>query len=183
MADQGSEGLLSPFLRWYRIRAALPHIGGRVLDVGCGSGTLAHYVSPECYLGVDLDECSLSKARQEFPQHSFSSILPDKQQKFDVVAALAVLEHVPAPEEFLKMLSFYLKNSSSIVLITTPHPLGDWIHGAGSSLGLFSSHANEEHQELLDRRRLEILADFTGLRLAHYRRFLVGMNQLVLFKI
>jgi len=38
VADQGNEGLLSPFLRWRRIRAVLPYIRGCVLDVvGCGS--------------------------------------------------------------------------------------------------------------------------------------------------
>jgi hypothetical protein len=34
MADQGSEGLLSPFLRRKRILAVKPYLRGRVLDVG-----------------------------------------------------------------------------------------------------------------------------------------------------
>ena len=41
MADQGAEGLFSPFLRSRRLKAACPYIKGRVLDVGCGTGALA----------------------------------------------------------------------------------------------------------------------------------------------
>lgn len=185
VADQGNEGLLSPYLRWRRMRAVLPYIRGRVLDVGCGSGVLAGFVSPERYLGIDLDEESLNRARLKFPIHFFTSRFPapEEQDKFDVVAALAVIEHVTAPGDFLRILSLYLNhNPSSLLLLTTPHPLGEWIHGVGASLGLFSRHANEEHEELLDRKRLEIYAKYAGLNLVHYKRFLVGMNQLVILQ-
>ena len=186
MADQGNEGLLSPFLRWRRIRAALPYIRGRVLDVGCGSGVLAGFVSPERYLGIDLDDDSLIRAKRYFPKHCFLSRFPapEEQEKFDVVAALAVIEHVPSPGDFLHMLSLYLNdNPSSLLFLTTPHPLGERIHSAGAFLGLFSRHANEEHEELLDRKRLEFYAKSVGLRLVHYKRFLAGMNQLALLRI
>ena len=116
MADQGSGGLLSPCSRSRRIAAARPFLKGRVFNLGCGSGKLAGIVPPDFYLGVDIDEHSLDRARSGLP---------------------------------------------------------------GSRI---SREANEEHEALLDRNRLEEIARAAGLRLANYRRFLFGANQLALSK-
>jgi hypothetical protein len=133
-----------------------------------------------------LDDDSLISAKRHFPKHRFLSRFPapEEQEKFDVVSALAVIEHVPAPGDFFHMLSLYLNDTlSSLLILTTPHPLGERIHGVGASLGLFSRHANEEHEELLGRKCLELYAKSAGLRLVHYKRFLAGVNQLALFRI
>ncbi|MBN1510467.1 MAG: class I SAM-dependent methyltransferase, partial [Phycisphaerae bacterium] len=69
MANQAS-GFLSPFLRGCRLRAARPFIdGGRVLDMGCGTGSLADIVAPQQYLGVDIDAESVRLARRRHPDH------------------------------------------------------------------------------------------------------------------
>ena len=62
MADQGNEGLLSPWLWRKRVAAAFPHLRGKVLDIGCGSGALAEHVTAESYTGVDIDRDSLAIA-------------------------------------------------------------------------------------------------------------------------
>jgi ribosomal protein L11 methylase PrmA len=79
MADQGTEGLFSPFLRSQRFRAARPYIKGRVLDVGCGTGVLAGIVAADLYVGVDIDEQSLSIANKQYPQYNFQSFLPPEE--------------------------------------------------------------------------------------------------------
>ena len=184
MADQGTEGLLSPFLRWRRIKTALPYLKGRILDVGCGSGALARHIPPTSYMGVDLDEESLLKARKRFPEHFFSSEFPEVEEGFDVVVALAVLEHVVNPSLFLKKISRYLKKDGlGSVVLTTPCPAADLIHKCGASLGLFSKHASEEHETLLDEGKIRHIAELSGLSLQVYCRFLFGMNQLVLLKL
>ena len=71
MADQGTEGILSPYLRRKRIQAASPYLKGRVLDVGCGGGVLATLVDSKKYLGVELDGISLQKAKSTFPAINF----------------------------------------------------------------------------------------------------------------
>jgi len=182
MADQGAEGLLSPFLRARRMAAARRYLIGRVLDVGCGSGAMAAFVPPERYIGVEQDEQSLSLARARFPKHRFQAALPSDESAFDTVASLAVIEHVQDPARFLRELADRLKKSShSKIICTTPHPSADWMHSVGAAVGLFSRHANDEHEELLDRRRLEDVARQVGLRLCEYRRFLLGVNQLAVF--
>lgn len=183
MADQGSEGILSPYLRKQRFNATVSYLHGRTLDVGCGSGLLAESVAPDYYFGVEIDPASLQTAISNFPAHEFNETLPDEKEKFDTVISLAVIEHVKSPELFLGELSKRLRDDeNSRVVITTPHPSMDWIHDVGSLIGLFSKHANEEHEELLDRTKLEAAGNGANLQLAHYKRFLFGANQIAVYK-
>lgn len=182
MADQAAEGLLSPYLRNQRIAAAKPFIAGRVLDIGCGSGGLATHVAPGCYIGIDRDPISLACAKASYPQHRFEQRLPDDTEKFDTVVSLAVIEHVADPGEFLRAAALHLEPAStSRIVITTPHPAVEWLHDLGAAVGLFSRHANEEHETLLDHARLRAFGDDARLRLVRYRRFLFGANQLAVF--
>ena len=179
MADQGSEGLLSPFLRNRRLKAAKPYISGKVLDVGCGAGHLADYVEDALYVGVDIDAESLQTARLKHPHHNFLSELPPIGHVFNTVVALAVIEHSPDPLHFLKELSGRLcPGPEGRIICTTPHPSAGWIHKAGASIRLFSWHASEEHKRLLGRSDFEDMARECGLGIAQYRRFLLGVNQL-----
>jgi len=183
MADQGNEGLLSPFLRSERFKAAKPYIRGRVLDVGCGSGTIASMVPATHYLGVDIDEQSLLIARKQYPEHRFQNNLPSVESLFDTVVALAVIEHVNKPNLFLDDLAARLKpDPKSLIICTSPHPNFNWIHKIGAAAGLFSSHGSKEHKELLDMSRLEEIAEKCGLKLALYKLFLLKANQLVIFQ-
>jgi 2-polyprenyl-3-methyl-5-hydroxy-6-metoxy-1,4-benzoquinol methylase len=183
MADQGSEGFLSPWLRKQRINAVKPYLSGRVLDVGCGTGKLAQWVSPDNYWGVDIDASSLKAAQKEVPFHKFSIGMPPFGEKFNTIAALAVIEHVKSPVDFLATLAAYLDQSlESKIICTTPHMLLGWAHTAGAQVGLFSKHANEEHEILFDRKKLDTVATDAGLKLVLYGRFLLGANQLAMFK-
>jgi 2-polyprenyl-3-methyl-5-hydroxy-6-metoxy-1,4-benzoquinol methylase len=184
MADQGSEGVLSPFLRRRRLTVALPFLSGKILDVGCGAGELARHVSPSCYVGMDLDEASLSMARRHHPHHVFVRELPSAVPGgFETIVALAVIEHVKHPAEFVRRLARLLAPSpQAAVVLTTPHPLFAWVHATGARLGLFSRQAHEEHEAMLGRRQLEALCAECGMTVAVYRKFLGGANQLAVIK-
>ena len=183
MADQSSEGVLSPFLRRKRISIVRPFLHGRILDVGCGLGALASIVPAGSYLGIDVDEESLSNARRLYPGHRFQSKLPFGESNFDTVVSLAVIEHVPQPADFLSELGAHLAASTDArIVLTTPHPVAVWAHSIGARLGLFSQHASKEHKQFLDRSRLELLANACNLQLVLYRQFLLGANQIAVFK-
>jgi len=178
MADQGAEGLLSPYLRRKRMAAAAPFLRGRVLDIGCGSGHLARYVSATDYLGVDQDERVMRLARNLYPRHSFASEIP-KGAKFDSIVALAAIEHLGDPAQSLKAWAVHLAPSGHVVL-TTPHPFGGWLHQLGARCGLFSRQAAREHGRLLDLSALARAASIAHLRLVYYAQFLFGLNQLAI---
>lgn len=180
MANQTS-GVLSPMLQRRRIRAVLPHIvGTRVLDAGCGTGRLARYVRPRGYVGVDVDPDAIREARRRHPLHCFlwlddfpNTLIPP----FDTIAALAVIEHVSRPDEWLAGWARHLAPRGRFVL-TTPHPRFRRAHEIGASAGIFSREAAEEHESLLDRSALERAGAAAGLCISHYERFLWGANQL-----
>jgi SAM-dependent methyltransferase len=182
MADQGSEGMLSPYLRRKRMQAAAPFLSGRVLDYGCGSGALAMLIDADNYLGVEIDGHSLQNAKRAFAEHRFISSLPEPSIKFDTVVSLAVLEHVGDPAALLRTLATYLSDAPAArIVITTPHPSVELVHDVGAAMGLFSKHANAEHKDLLDRAKLEAIARPAGLKLASYSRFLLGANQIAAY--
>ena len=182
MADQSSEGLLSPYLRRKRFEAASRYLKGRVLDFGCGSGALAAFVHADKYLGVEVDGVSLQQASSRFPKHRFVSELPGSTNKFDSIVSLAVIEHVSDPAQFLRTLAAYLDDTStSRLVVTSPHPSVAWIHYVGAAIGFFSKHANEEHEELLDRSKLKMAGKEAGLKLVSYHRFLFGANQIAVY--
>lgn len=178
MANQAEQGFLSPFLQRARIAAALPHLKGRVLDIGCGNGALAAHVSPAVYLGVDRDSAALEAAQRAFARHQFVSELPEAGA-FDTITALALIEHLAEPRREVVRWSALLSGEGHIVM-TTPHKSLGFVHKVGSRLGLFSRAAADEHDEMFDRRTLILLAEQCGLRIERYGRFLCGANQLVL---
>lgn len=182
MADQGSEGILSPFLRLQRINAVKPYLRGKVLDYGCGSGKLASLISPESYWGYDCDENIIRVASTNYPDHHFQMKAPDFGQVFDTVVSLAVIEHVSNPKSFLDELIGFLKpDCQSRIILTTPYPSFEKIHTTGAKLGIFSRHASEEHQILLNKKTIVDLAETCHIKLIDYHRFLWGANQLAIF--
>lgn len=181
MANQVN-GLLSPFLRKKRIDAVKIHINGMVLDYGCGVGKLSELIAEKNYIGIDIDLESLNIAKENyvgykfFNNNEFDSI--KKNLKFNTIVSMAVIEHVKDPVCFLNNLKESLDKEGKIVL-TTPHPKADWIHDIGSKIGLFSSHANEEHEELIDKSKMTEIANNAGMKMIVYEKFLFGVNQLI----
>jgi len=182
VADQ-ADGFLSPWLRRRRIAAVRDRLSGRVLDVGCGVGTLAFHLPPERYLGVDADPASIDEARIRHPGHRFEVVPRDASWVaelpaggFDTIVLLAVIEHLREPERWLGALAARLSPSGALE-ITTPAPAFEWVHDAGARIGLFSAHASEEHETLIDPTRMERIAAGVGLRVAERERFLAGANQ------
>jgi 2-polyprenyl-3-methyl-5-hydroxy-6-metoxy-1,4-benzoquinol methylase len=179
MADQAL-GLLSPWLRSRRLRAVRPHLRGRVLDFGCGVGVLASLCRPDDYLGMDVDDVSLTLARQRYPEFHFVSEEP-VHERFDTIAALAVIEHVADPVALLARFQDLLAPDGRIAL-TTPHPGFRWMHTLGARVGVFSAAASEEHQRFIDRAGMQALLADTRLMVVEYHRFLHGSNQLFILK-
>jgi 2-polyprenyl-3-methyl-5-hydroxy-6-metoxy-1,4-benzoquinol methylase len=173
-------GLLTRFLHRQRVGAALPYLRGNVLDHGCGPYSLAAYVAPEKYLGMDIDERCLVLAGERHPAHRFVTEVPNGA-RYDTVASLAVIEHMPDPTAYLRLLASFLGRGGRIVL-TTPHPRRRRVYELGAKLRLFSPRASEEHGRLLDRREIGECAEAAGLRLSHYRTFLAGANQLAVLE-
>jgi phosphatidylethanolamine/phosphatidyl-N-methylethanolamine N-methyltransferase len=108
--------------------AAAERIGGRILDVGVGTGiSLADYSRRNRIVGVDYSEPMLRKAQQRVARHKLSHIealaLMDAQRLgfqdgfFDVVVAQYVITAVPDPAATLDEFARVTKPGGEIILV------------------------------------------------------------------
>jgi SAM-dependent methyltransferase len=100
------------------LRPARP--GARVLDVGCGVGQVVARLTEagfEAY-GVDVSEPNIARARQFSGRCALydGRHLPFPDAHFASVGALNVLEHVEAPEAFIRELSRVTEPGGRVVL-------------------------------------------------------------------
>ena len=150
------------------------------MDYGCGIGALAGLCAPNNYIGVDVDGPSINIARMKNPRFRFETIIP-KGEHFDSIVLLAVIEHIKNPEDMLRRMMGIL-NPDGWIVVTTPHPLADIIHYLGAQIGLFSVLANEQHENLIDLSRMNVIAAQAEFSISKYERFLLGVNQLFILK-
>jgi SAM-dependent methyltransferase len=80
-----------------------PAAGGRILEIGCGPGTILRYLPQSDYLGFDLSSKYIEMARKRFPKAQFvcervSQFSLAKQHSFDVVLALGIVHHLEDQE-------------------------------------------------------------------------------------
>jgi 2-polyprenyl-3-methyl-5-hydroxy-6-metoxy-1,4-benzoquinol methylase len=184
MSGGNLDGFFSPFLRYRRLRAARPYLRGRVLDFGCSRGALCRFVEQSGYVGVDVDESALESARSAFPRATFmtpAAFAKWAGEPFDTIVALAVIEYLPDPVEFLEDMKRRLAPMGNIVL-TTPNPNADRVRGAASVMGAVASDSYVAHEKGLDRKGLESVSRDAGLQMARYGKFLLGLNQIVVLK-
>ena len=97
-----------------------------VLDVGCGEGVpllniLSEFQSSNSINGVDCDEIKLLMIKNNIPQGNFVKgniyNLPYKNQTFDLILCLEVLEHLPFPQKALEEIK---RVSSRDILFSVP---------------------------------------------------------------
>jgi phosphatidylethanolamine/phosphatidyl-N-methylethanolamine N-methyltransferase len=108
--------------------AAAERIGGRILEVGVGTGiSLPDYSRSNRLVGVDISEPMLRKAQEKVREHKLDNVealcvmdaqalaLPDAS--FDVIVAQYVITTVPDPERTLDEFVRVLKPGGEIVLV------------------------------------------------------------------
>lgn len=76
-----------------------PITGARILEIGCGPGTILDYLPQSDYLGFDLSAKYIAMAKKRHPQAQFvcervSQFSLDKCHSFDLVLALGVIHHL-----------------------------------------------------------------------------------------
>jgi SAM-dependent methyltransferase len=155
-----------------RVRAALPHCQGRLLDIGCGNNLLVRTHGNG--IGIDVHRYPETQALAD------SAALPFRDGAFESIALLACLNHITRRSETLSECHRVLQ-AGGRVLISMIHP---WI-------GFFSHPIRHRHdpdqlerglgdEEQLGLTRQEImkLLRDAGFQITCTVGFLWGLNHL-----
>ena len=91
------------------LRSELAQSEYDILDYGCAEGTGTSYLAKRLpashFIGVDISQTAIDKAKANYPYCSFEVIKPnDVLEEYDVVYSSNTLEHVEKPMEDMKRL-------------------------------------------------------------------------------
>jgi len=173
-----------------RVRVTIPWMKGDVLDVGCGTGLLAQHVSKgQRYFGIDVNEDKIQSLKLKYtgdPAYSFWTTDVDDDaitglpvcNSFETITLLAVIEHLRNPGTLLNFLHKVLKDEGHL-LMTTPTPIGDKIGQFISTAISGERDFHHPHMRLYDKASLTSLVEEAGFDVLCYRKFELGMNQLL----
>ena len=80
-----------------------PKAGDRILEIGCGPGTIVPYLPETEYVGFDASASYIEQARHRFPKAKFvcervSQYTLPQRQYFDIVLALGIIHHLDDAE-------------------------------------------------------------------------------------
>jgi len=98
----------------------------KILEVGCGVGYGTNFISSDYTVGLDISKDALIKARKNNRHIHWvlgdGTSLPFKNESFDVVISLQVIEHIPKKKVFpyLNEIKRVLK-SGGMFILTTPN--------------------------------------------------------------
>jgi len=173
--------------------AAAERIGGRILEVGVGTGiSLPDYSRSNRLCGVDISEPMLRKAQQRVGELGLPNVeglwvmdaehLSFPDASFDVVVAQYVITTVPNPEATLDEFARVLKPGGEIVLVSRVgaeaglrRALERWFAPAARKLGWRTEFSWERYADwakrcrgmrLVERRAMPPFGHFSLIRCA-----------------
>lgn len=147
-AANGSHGYLCPAIE--RGLSVLPQ-GARVLDVGCGNGSLtaAWAKGGWAVTGVDFSNSGIAHAKEFHPNIAFRQmpVGPELVEHFgegcfDAIVSAEVVEHLYAPRD-LAHNSFRLLKDGGMLILTTPY------HGYLKNLVMAATGTMDQHWTVL----------------------------------
>lgn len=101
----------------------------RILDIGCGNGSMLRHLKSLGYRdlnGIDISKYAISRLRAEGIKMHYAQLpeVPLPSDDFDVVIASAVLEHVVRRRAFAKEIRRILKPGAHALIIVPDSCLG-----------------------------------------------------------
>jgi len=170
---------------------AAERVGGRILEVGVGTGISLRHYSPECRLcGVDISPLMLRKAQERVSEYGLKNVeglwvmdaenLTFPDNSFDAVVAQYVVTTVPHPEATLDEFARVLKPGGEIILVSRVgaeaglrRTLEHWFQPAVRRLGWRTEFSFERYTRwasqtggvrLIERRAMPPLGHFSLIR-------------------
>jgi SAM-dependent methyltransferase len=159
-----------------RIGAVLPHIQGRLLDVGAGTNELVRRYGN----GIGVDVVEWGHGAQVVED---TSKLPFEDASFETVSFVACLNHIPYRQAALREARRLLKPGGRLVVTMIDPILG----GVGHVIWWYGEHEHrggmkEGEVGGMWNREIVRLCEAEGFRLVRHERFVYLMNNLFVFE-
>lgn len=152
--------------------------GKRVLEVGCGSGTIIKKLlkKGKNVIGVDIGKKFLSFCHSTYWNTAFCAAdaqhLPFLDNCFDSIVCSEVIEHLNNPEESLKEFERILCPNGELV-ITTPNISFRWAFIEAIWTRIRRKMLETSHK-CFTKNQLRFLLDSTGFNISHNSSFMLG---------
>jgi SAM-dependent methyltransferase len=167
---------LGQFLLRWRVRTVLPHVRGRLLDIGCGSNTVARRHGHGS-LGIDVHQWG--DVDLVVPD---TSKLPYENGSFDTVTILAALNHIPNRGDVLREACRLLKPGGRIILTMIPPTISQVWHFLRRPWDADQTERGMKEGEVwgLTPAAVRKLLTDAGFVVQAEKRFMLGINRMTL---
>lgn len=157
-----------------RIYNVLPHIKGKLLDVGCGNNRLVNTYGNG--VGVEVYDWGGGAVILQHPH-----VLPFKDKSFDTITLLASLNHVPAREKMLQEVRRVIKDDGRVIITMINPFIGYLVH-------TFLWHSEDKDRGMVEGEvhgiwsgKLVEMFGKHGFQLSFKRKFEYGINSIFIF--
>ena len=185
LPDHVSEKCHMTSLRAERFAMVLPELKGAVLDIGAGDNLLLNtYIDSKSESAPDYQDAKTSVGVDVFDWGAGCTIiessddLPFENERFDTVAFIACINHIPERLGALKEAVRVLKPGGKIVVTMINRFIGE----LGHMLWWYSEdkhrHVDEEELMGMDEKEVVQLFKDAGIDGVEIKRFCYGMNTL-----
>lgn len=164
---------LGRMLANWRIRMVLPHIRGRLLDIGCGANRLVRQygngVGVDVHDWGDVDQVVEDTAR-----------LPFESETFDTATIIAALNHIPNRLDVLREVCRILRPGGRIVLTMIPPRISTVWHTLRKPWDDDQTERGMKEGEVygLTRSQVEAMLREAGFEVRVSQSFMLGINRL-----
>ncbi|NJN98118.1 MAG: class I SAM-dependent methyltransferase [Anaerolineales bacterium] len=160
-----------------RLNIVLPHIQGRLLDIGAGPNTLVKRYGN----GVGVDVFDWGGGVRVVPN---TACLPFEDASFDTITLIACLNHIPNRREVLHEAKRLIKANGQLIITMIDPVLGD----IGHAIWWYSEDKHrggmkEGEVGGMWTRDIIDMCQTAGFRLRLHQRFVYGMNNFYLFEV
>lgn len=161
-----------------RINNALPHISGKLLDVGCGNNLFKEYYG-ESMVGVDVFQWGTVDIVVQK-----TSELPFNNEEFDTVTIIAALNHIPNRQDVLQEIYRVLKNDGRLIITMIPPVISTIWHFLRKPWDEDQKSRGMKEGEVygMSTRTLADLFEKTRFAILTHQRFMLGVNHLFVLK-